>query len=108
ITAFTLGHSLTLALSALEIVKVNQNSVEVWIAITIGLTALQNVFVNKMNSNTQKIKYLLALVFGLIHGMGFSTYFRSLLGKENDLIFPLFSFNIGIELGQICIIAGML
>lgn len=108
ITAFTLGHSLTLALSALDWVNVDSDLVELVIAITIGLTALNNVALKKVDQTAHRIKYFIALVFGLVHGLGFSGYFKTLLGREEEVLFPLFSFNLGIELGQIIIVAGML
>jgi hypothetical protein len=57
---------------------------------------------------SHRIKYIIALFFGLIHGLGFSNYLRSLLGTEQDLLLPLFSFNLGLELGQIMIVLGVL
>ncbi len=108
VTAFTLGHSLTLALSALNLLKVDQDIVEIIIALTIAITALQNIIINKPDLTAHRLKYAAALIFGLFHGMGFSTYFRQLLGRDDSLVLPLLSFNLGIELGQLCIVAGML
>lgn len=108
ITAFTIGHSLTLALSALHVLKVDQDIVEQIIAITIAITALQNIIIKKPDQTAHRLKYIAAMVFGLFHGMGFSTYFSALLGREENIILPLFSFNLGIELGQIIIVGMML
>jgi hypothetical protein len=108
VTAFTLGHSITLALSSFDVISVNQDLVELVIAITIAITALQNVLIAKPDKTAHRLKYAAALVFGLFHGMGFSTYFRSLLGGEEDVFFLLLSFNLGIELGQLVIVAAML
>ena len=108
VSAFTLGHSLTLALSALNLLKVDQDIVEIIIALTIAITALQNIIINKPDLTAHRLKYAAALIFGLFHGMGFSTYFRQLLGRDDSLVLPLLSFNLGIELGQLCIVAGML
>ncbi len=108
VTAFTIGHSLTLALSALDVLKVDQDIVELIIAITIAITALQNVIISKPDQTAHRLKYTAALVFGLFHGMGFSTYFRQILSREDEIILPLLSFNLGIEVGQLCIVAGML
>lgn len=105
VTAFTLGHSLTLALSALDLVKVNAQLVETLIPITIVLTALYNIFVHKDSSKKLQANYGLAAGFGLIHGLGFSNYFKAILGKEESVFMPLLSFNIGVELGQIIIVA---
>ncbi len=115
VTAFTIGHSLTLALAALQIVTPQYNIVEKLIPMTIMATAIYNVWKNK-TSHTKKItfskslniNYLFALIFGLIHGLGFSNYFRELLGTESDILAPLFAFNIGIEAGQLSIVAIIL
>jgi len=71
------------------------------------LTALGNIFQRKeqFSKKHHLYKYLLALFFGLIHGLGFSNYLRSLLGSEDQLAGPLFSFNLGIEIGQIIIVS---
>ena len=104
ITAFTIGHSITLALSALNIVHFNAKLIEVLIPVTILLTALRNLFFKQKSEKLWSPSYLLPLCFGLIHGMGFSSYFKSLLGKEADIILPLFAFNVGVEIGQVCIV----
>lgn len=113
VTAFTIGHSVTLALSALNIVKVNSAVIEFLIPVTIVLTALYNVIFDanqkiKPSLKQLNFKYLIALFFGLIHGMGFSNYFKALLGQEANITLPLFAFNIGIEAGQLIIVAVML
>ena len=104
ITAFTIGHSITLALSALDIIHFNADIIELLIPVTILLTAILNFFVRSKSPNWRVI-YFLPLFFGFIHGMGFSNYFKALLGREAEIILPLFAFNIGVELGQICIVA---
>jgi hypothetical protein len=113
VTAFTIGHSITLALATLHILKINTNFVEFLIPVTIVITALYNVFftdsskkINKANFSI--IKYTLAAIFGLIHGLGFSNYLRSLLGNESSLLQPLFAFNLGLELGQLVIVIVVL
>ncbi|MEO5906956.1 MAG: HupE/UreJ family protein [Saprospiraceae bacterium] len=108
VTAFTIGHSITLALSALDIVTVKASLIELLIPITILITALQNLFTKPDNIRRWGPNYLLALSFGFIHGMGFSNYFKALLGKEADIITPLFAFNVGVELGQLCIVAAIM
>lgn len=108
VTAFTIGHSLTLALSALDIIRVSSDLVEFLIPVTILLTSLHNVsgFSDKLNLfGRVNFNYLLALFFGLIHGMGFANYFRTLFGEMKNIIKPLFAFNVGIELGQLIIVA---
>lgn len=108
VTAFTLGHTLTLGLSALGIISLPTDIIEFLIPITIFLTALFNVTLGSKSGNRVWYQYLLTLFFGLIHGMGFSNYFRSLLGKEEDITIPLFAFNLGVELGQLLIVAILL
>jgi hypothetical protein len=109
VTAFTLGHSITLALATLQVIRVNAELVEFLIPVTILITALTNVFRRQQGFNTGKIyiNYVYAAVFGLIHGLGFSAYLRSLLGRGR-LLEPLLAFNLGIEVGQILIVAGFL
>lgn len=103
ITAFTLGHSLTLGLSALNILVFPSDVIEFLIPVTIFITAVLNLTrkndANKMNT----VNYFLPLFFGFIHGSGFSNYFRSLIGKEDSVVKPLFAFNLGIEVGQLII-----
>lgn len=116
VTAFTIGHSITLALSALHIITINSAVIEFLIPVTILLTALYNlVFIRESKiirvqslSRAVSVKYFIALFFGLIHGMGFSNYFKALLGAEANITFPLFAFNVGIEMGQLLIVAVML
>lgn len=106
VTAFTIGHSLTLVLATLDLIRVDGDLIEFLIPLTIFLTALSNLFSRKSNVNPliYYLKYSAALFFGLIHGLGFSNYLRSLLGSERGLALPLFSFNVGIEAGQILIV----
>lgn len=107
VTAFTIGHSLTLALATLDLIRVDGDLIEFLIPLTIFLTALANVLGRKPQVSTllHYLKYSAALFFGLIHGLGFSNYLRSLLGAEKGLALPLFSFNVGIEIGQILIVS---
>ncbi|MEO8760163.1 MAG: HupE/UreJ family protein [Bacteroidia bacterium] len=108
VTAFTIGHSLTLALSVLDVLKIPSAIIEFLIPVTIVITALTNIITrNKPAQKTNPI-YFLALFFGFIHGMGFSYLLKSLLGKEQSVIMPLFSFNLGLELGQMLIVAVVL
>ncbi|HXD93346.1 MAG TPA: HupE/UreJ family protein [Bacteroidia bacterium] len=108
ITAFTLGHSLTLALSTLHIISPPQKMVECLIPITILSTAAYNIYSRNKKVKSFAFNYMMALMFGFIHGMGFSYLLKSLLGKEGNIIGPLFSFNIGLEVGQMLIVSGVL
>ncbi len=110
VTAFTIGHSLTLALATLKVVKVDGDLIEFLIPLTIFITALVNVIIRKkkLSKLQHSLKYGAALFFGLIHGLGFSNYLRSLLGAEKGLVLPLFSFNVGIEVGQIMIVVAIM
>lgn len=106
ITAFTIGHSITLALSTLRIVNVNANLIEFLIPLTIFITAVSNLFKNENNLSGKnvQINYYYAAFFGLIHGLGFSNYLRSILGKDKTIFTQLLSFNLGLEFGQVIIV----
>lgn len=108
VTAFTIGHSITLALSAFNIVNVKTPLIEFLIPITILITAISNILSKRQKPKGQKFKYTMALFFGLIHGLGFSNYLKSLLGKSSSITAELFAFNIGLEFGQILIVTGVL
>lgn len=103
ITAFTIGHSITLILSTLKYILIPANIIEFLIPVTILMTAISNLL--PQNKSKGKLVYFVALFFGLIHGLGFSNYLKVLLGKESSIIKPLFAFNIGLEIGQILILA---
>ena len=106
VTAFTVGHSLTLALATFNVIKVDPQVVEVLIPITIIITAFSNLF-RKTTGHRRNVQtnYVFALFFGLIHGLGFSQYLRSLLGRDASILKQLFAFNLGLEVGQIIIVA---
>lgn len=109
VTAFTLGHSLTLALATFNVINVRTDVIEFLIPVTIAITAFVTIL--KPRPSTGKgvqLNYFFALFFGLIHGLGFSNYLRQLLGKEASLWQPLLSFNIGLEVGQIVIVGAFL
>ncbi len=108
ITAFTIGHSVTLALSVLSIVKIKTSMVEFLIPCTILATALYNLFTLKKTDRNIWFSFIMTIFFGMIHGLGFSTLLRSLLGKLHNITFPLFSFNLGLEVGQLIIISFVL
>jgi hypothetical protein len=103
VTAFTIGHSLTLALSTLKLLNIPSGTIEFLIPATILLTAVSNVL--PRSSGRQKFIYAVTLFFGLIHGLGFSNYLKELLGREGNIFIPLLAFNLGLELGQIVILA---
>ena len=105
VTAFTIGHSLTLVLSALDVFKFPSDWVEFLIPCTIVFTALDNIIFSKNEKKLIQLNYYLALLFGLIHGMGFANSVRMMLASEQDITLPLFGFNVGLELGQIIVVA---
>lgn len=105
VTAFTIGHSLTLVLSALDVFRFPSDWVEFLIPCTIVFTALDNIIFSKNEKKLIQLNYYLALLFGLIHGMGFANSVRMMLANEQDITLPLFGFNVGLELGQIAVVA---
>ena len=106
VTAFTVGHSVTLALATFQVVKVDSDLIEMLIPVTILITAISNIFRSKSTRRASYINnnYVLALFFGLIHGLGFSNYLRALLGRDSSILKQLFAFNVGLEVGQIIIV----
>ena len=108
VTAFTIGHSLTLALSVFDILRVPSAWVEFLIPCTIAITALINIFGKNNVQKQMKLNYSLALFFGLIHGMGFANSIRITLAKEQSIATGLLGFNIGLELGQIVVVLAVL
>lgn len=106
VTAFTVGHSVTLALSTLDKVSIRTELIEFLIPVTILFTCVFNYFQrNSLQKSTpMHVRYASALFFGLIHGLGFSTYLKSLLGKNQNIVLELLAFNIGLELGQLIIV----
>jgi len=108
VTAFTIGHSITLALSILDIVRINSDWVEFLIPLTIVLTSLGNILMKNKKQPLMKANYYLALIFGLIHGMGFANTARVMIAKSQSIAVPLLGFNIGLELGQIVIVFAIL
>lgn len=105
VTAFTIGHSLTLVLSALDVFRFPSDWVEFLIPCTIVFTALDSIIFSKNEKKLIQLNYYLALLFGLIHGMGFANSVRMMLASEQDITLPLFGFNVGLELGQIVVVA---
>lgn len=110
VTAFTIGHSITLALATLNIITVKTELIEFLIPLTIFITAVANLFKNETATDMGNIQvnYFFALFFGLIHGMGFSNYLRAILGKSHEILTPLLAFNLGLEFGQIIVVTFFL
>jgi len=108
VTAFTIGHSLTLALSVYDVIRFSSKWVEFLIPCTIFVTALNNIFQLNSAARSAKINYYLALCFGLIHGMGFANAIRIMLARDQTIALGLFGFNVGLEVGQIFVVAIIL
>ncbi|QCR23609.1 HupE/UreJ family protein [Pontibacter sp. SGAir0037] len=112
VTSFTIGHSITLALSTFNIIKFDSALIEFLIPITILFTCLTNFFKMKGAAAKQhpiwSLHNLMAIFFGLIHGMGFSNFLKSILGRNSKIWEQLLAFNIGIELGQLLIVGIIL
>ena len=111
VTAFTIGHATTLVLSTLNIINVNPAIVEFLIPVTIIVTAISNIVTKTSSVINKKLyytKYAISVIFGLIHGLGFSSYLKSMLSASDDMIMPLFAFNLGIETGQFIVVGIIL
>ena len=108
VTAFTIGHSLTLALSVYNIVSIADKWVEFLIPVTIIVTAALNLLEKNYEPRSLRLNYFLALFFGLIHGLGFANYIRFMISKHESMGWSLFGFNIGLEAGQIVVVTGIL
>ncbi|MEM6865393.1 MAG: HupE/UreJ family protein [Bacteroidota bacterium] len=110
VTAFTIGHTVTLALVSLEIFSIPSSTIKFLIPTTIFITALHNV----IGGNPSKIKvnmwrnYAMALFFGFIHGMDFSNYFKALIMGTSSIFVPLLGFNLGIEIGQLLVVFSII
>jgi hypothetical protein len=108
VTAFTIGHSITLALSVTNLIYIKSSVIEFLIPVTIVITAFSNIIRKQTVPGKLQINYLFAGFFGLIHGMGFSGYLKSLLGTQTNIVRPLLAFNLGLEFGQILVVTGVL
>ena len=107
VSIFTVGHTLALLLSVFEIIAVKAKFVEFLIPITILITAGYNLFTAGKNAKSNTISFtgFATLFFGLIHGLGFSNYFKSLLsGEALDKMLPTLQFSLGIETAQVIIV----
>jgi hypothetical protein len=108
VTAFTIGHSLTLALSVMDVFRFPAEWVEFLIPCTIVITAISNLFQKKFTPKSIRINYFLALFFGLIHGLGFANTIRFMLAQDQSFGWGLFGFNVGLEAGQIVVVTTLL
>lgn len=107
VSLFTLGHTLALLLSVFEVVMIKASLVEFLIPITILITALFHLFTAGKSGKKESITFVafVTLFFGIIHGLGFSNYFKSILPGENvDKLVPLLKFALGIEAAQIIVV----
>ncbi|MEM0939345.1 MAG: HupE/UreJ family protein [Bacteroidota bacterium] len=106
VTAFTIGHSVTLALASLGAFAIPSNIIKFLIPTTIFITAIHNVISHHSTEKSSKMSrnYAMALFFGFIHGMDFSNYFKALLMGDSSVVIPLLGFNLGIELGQLLVV----
>ena len=107
VTLFTAGHTLALLLSVYKIVSVRIDFVEFLIPITILSTALFHLFTAEKTGKKESISFVsfITLFFGIIHGLGFSNYFKTILpGSASDKLLPLLEFALGIEAAQIIVV----
>lgn len=106
VTVFTIGHTISLSLAAYGVVKINTTLIEFLIPVTILITAIYNIFTaGKKGRKEQVSVYLIAtLFFGLIHGFGFSTYFKMMTASTENKFLPLLEYTLGIEASQIIIV----
>ncbi len=121
VTAFTLGHSVALALATLRVIRVDAQVVEFLIPVTIVVTAIVNVAMpaasaagppqsprGRTFARPLWPRYSLVLFFGVVHGLGFSSFLRVLLGEESSILLPLLSFNLGLEIAQVVVAGAVL
>ena len=112
-TAFTIGHSLTLFLAGLDLVRASLSWIEFLIPVTIIIMSILQILGSKLDTSYKKNKsralfrnpiYIITALFGLIHGLGFSSFYRIAADRGSGIILPLLKFNLGVELGQILIL----
>ena len=108
VTAFTIGHSITLALSTLNIITIPTDLVEFLIPCTIVITAVTNLFQKNFTPKAIRLNYFLALFFGLVHGLGFANTLRFIKAPDESLGWVLLQFNLGLEAGQILVVIVIL
>lgn len=103
ITSFTVAHSITLLLAALQVVTLNSKFVESVIALSICYVAIENLLAKQVN-----YRWLVTFIFGLIHGFGFAGVLQEYITRKSDLVLSVVSFNVGVEAGQLMIFLIML
>ncbi|MGB0897021.1 MAG: HupE/UreJ family protein [Flavobacteriaceae bacterium] len=110
VTIFTIGHTISLVLSSYNIVKINSDLVEFLIPVTIAITALYNIFFSAKPIKDTKVGvvFFITLFFGIIHGLGFSNYFKMIIGSESNKFLPLIEFALGVEVAQVIIVLVVL
>ncbi|MDX1753246.1 MAG: HupE/UreJ family protein [Salinimicrobium sediminis] len=106
VSIFTLGHTLSLFLSVYEIVLVDSSWIEFLIPVTILITAIFNMInaKKKESKNNISVLYLTTAFFGIIHGLGFSTYFKMIASGTESVFLPLLEFALGIETAQVIVV----
>jgi len=107
VSLFTIGHTLALLLSVYEVVQIKVSLVEFLIPITILITAIYHLFTAGKTSKNNNITFIafVTLFFGIIHGLGFSNYFKIILpGNASDKLIPLLEFAVGIEAAQLIVV----
>ena len=108
VSLFTIGHTLALILSVYGIIVVKVNLIEFLIPITILITAFFHLFTAGKSAKNESISVIgiITLFFGIIHGLGFATYFKSIIGGASDSkLLPLLEFATGIEVAQIIVVS---
>jgi hypothetical protein len=106
-TAFTVGHSISLALAAFDVIRFSSGLIEFLIPVTILATSIFN-WQAGASPTVSIYRYLSAAIFGIIHGMGFSSFFRMISGESDGFITQLLLFNLGVEVGQLLILTAIL
>ena len=111
VTVFTVGHTLALMMSVYELVIITESPIEALIPITILATAVFNLFTagKAAKKEAMGVTAFITLFFGIIHGLGFSNYFKTILaGNASDKMLPLLEFALGIEAAQVIVVLGVL
>jgi hypothetical protein len=108
VTAFTLGHSITLALTSLGLLSLPSEWVEFFVPVTIMITAVFNLFQKNFTARSIRLNYFLALFFGLIHGMAFASLLTMILSSDQSFALAMLSFSLGLELGQVIVVIVIL
>lgn len=110
VTVFTIGHTVALVLSSYNVVRVSVSLVEFLIPVTILITALFNVFTAGKGARKEKVgvTFFVTLFFGVIHGLGFSNYFKQIIAGQESKLWPLIEFGLGVEAAQVIIVLVVL